>query len=145
MSQFKQKSGGIDIKENNRALRRLRTQCEKAKRTLSSAQSTIIECEALAEGEDFTFNLTRAKFEELCSKDFEKTMGPVHAVLKDADCAKTKIDEIVLVGGSTRIPKIQQMISSFFNDKKLNKTINPDEAVAYGAAVQAAILNDCKN
>merc|ERR1712110_1265090 len=140
MAEFKKRSGGIDIKGNNRALRRLRTQCEKAKRTLSSAHQTVIECEALAEGEDFSLNLSRAKFEELCIDLFRKCMPPVEQVLADSDSSKGSIHEIVLVGGSTRIPKIQSMLSDFFNGKVLNKSINPDEAVAYGAAVQAAVL-----
>merc|ERR1712110_867803 len=141
MAEFKKRSGGIDIKGNNRALRRLRTQCEKAKRTLSSAHQTVIECEALAEGEDFSLNLSRAKFEELCIDLFRKCMPPVEQVLADSDSSKGSIHEIVLVGGSTRIPKIQSMLSDFFNGKVLNKSINPDEAVAYGAAVQAAVLS----
>jgi len=136
---FKKKSG-IDIKGNARALRRLRTQCEKAKRILSSAHQAPIECETLAEGEDYNTNISRAKFEELCMDLFRQCMPPVEAVLKDAECSKNQVHEIVLVGGSTRIPKIQQMLTDFFNGKVLNKSINPDEAVAYGAAVQAAIL-----
>ena len=139
MAEFKKKSK-IDISTNNRSLRRLRTQCEKAKRTLSSAHQTVIECETLAEGEDFTYNMSRAKFEELCIDLFRKCMPPVENVLKDSDMSKGQIHEIVLVGGSTRIPKIQTMLSDFFNGKVLNKSINPDEAVAYGAAVQAAVL-----
>jgi len=141
MAEFKKRSGGVDIKGNNRALRRLRTQCEKAKRTLSAAHQTVIECEALAEGEDFSISISRAKFEELCIDYFKKCMPPVEQVLKDSDTSKAKIDEIVLVGGSTRIPKIQTMLSDFFNGKVLNRSINPDEAVAYGAAVQAAVLS----
>jgi len=141
MAEFKKRSGGIDIKGNNRALRRLRTQCEKAKRTLSAAHQTVIECEALAEGEDFSLNLSRAKFEELCIDLFRKCMPPVEQVLSDSDTSKGQIHEIVLVGGSTRIPKIQTMLSDFFNGKVLNRSINPDEAVAYGAAVQAAVLS----
>jgi len=139
MAEFKKKSK-IDISTNNRSLRRLRTQCEKAKRTLSAAHQTVIECETLADGEDFTYNMSRAKFEELCIDLFRKCMPPVENVLKDSDMAKGTIHEIVLVGGSTRIPKIQSMLSDFFNGKVLNKQINPDEAVAYGAAVQAAVL-----
>merc|ERR1712127_119061 len=140
IADFKKKSG-IDIKGNARALRRLRTQCEKAKRILSSAHQAEVECETLAEGEDYTTNISRAKFEELCGFDFKKCMPPVEQVLKDADMSKSQVHEVVLVGGSTRIPKVQQMLSDFFNGKTLNKTINPDEAVAFGAAVQAAILN----
>merc|ERR1711957_940864 len=144
MKEFLKKSK-IDISKNMRALRRLRTQCEKAKRTLSAAHQTTIECETLDQGEDFSFNLSRAKFEELCQSDFQKCMPPVENVLKDSQVAKGKIDEIVLVGGSTRIPKIQSMLSDFFGGKALNKTINPDEAVAYGAAVQAAVLNGAQS
>jgi heat shock 70kDa protein 1/2/6/8 len=140
MAEFKKKSN-IDIKGNNRALRRLRTQCEKAKRTLSSAVTTLIECETLAEGEDFTFQMTRAKFEELCIDLFKGCMKPVEDALTDANFSKDKIHELVMVGGSTRIPKVQALISEFFNGKALNKSINPDEAVAYGAAVQAAVLD----
>jgi len=139
MNEFKKKTK-IDITGNNRSLRRLRTQCEKAKRTLSSAHQTMIECETLAEGEDFSYNMSRARFEELCIDQFRKCMPPVENVLKDSDMSKGQIHEIVLVGGSTRIPKIQSMLSDFFNGKVLNKSINPDEAVAYGAAVQAAVL-----
>merc|ERR1740125_15715 len=139
LADFKKKSG-IDISKNARALRRLRTQCEKAKRILSSAHTAPIECETLAEGEDYNTNISRAKFEELCMDLFRKCMPPVENVLKDAGVGKGQIHEIVLVGGSTRIPKVQSMLSDFFNGKTLNKSINPDEAVAYGAAVQAAIL-----
>jgi heat shock 70kDa protein 1/2/6/8 len=139
MADFKKKTG-IDIAKNARALRRLRTQCEKAKRILSSAHQAPIECETLAEGEDYNTNISRAKFEELCMDLFRKCMPPVENVLKDANVGKGQVHEIVLVGGSTRIPKVQQMLMDFFNGKALNKSINPDEAVAYGAAVQAAIL-----
>merc|ERR1712160_100931 len=139
MADFKKKTS-IDISKNPRALRRLRTQCEKAKRILSAAHQAPIECETLAEGEDYNTNISRAKFEELCMDLFRKCMPPVENVLKDAGVGKGQIHEIVLVGGSTRIPKIQSMLSDFFNGKALNKSINPDEAVAYGAAVQAAIL-----
>merc|ERR1711959_413608 len=139
MADFKKKTG-IDISKNPRALRRLRTQCEKAKRILSSAHQAPIECETLAEGEDYNTNISRAKFEELCMDLFRKCMPPVENVLKDSQVGKGQVHEVVLVGGSTRIPKIQSMLSDFFNGKTLNKSINPDEAVAYGAAVQAAIL-----
>merc|ERR1712110_1410947 len=135
------KQTGIDIKGNARAMRRLRTQCEKAKRILSSAHQSEIYCETLAEGEDFNTNISRAKFEELCMPQFRKCMPPAEQVLQDADIAKSQIHEVVLVGGSTRIPKIQQMLADFFNGKTLNRSINPDEAVAYGATVQAAILS----
>merc|ERR1711957_164246 len=139
MADFKKKTG-LDIIKNPRALRRLRTQCEKAKRILSSAHQAPIECETLAEGEDYNTNISRAKFEELCMDLFRKCMPPVENVLKDSQVGKGQVHEIVLVGGSTRIPKVQSMLSDFFNGKVLNKSINPDEAVAYGAAVQAAIL-----
>jgi len=139
-AEFKKKTG-IDITGNARANRRLRTQCEKAKRILSSAHQAPIECETLADGEDFNTNISRAKFEELCMDLFRKCMPPVENVLKDSGLAKGQIHEVVLVGGSTRIPKIQQMLTDFFNGKTLNRSINPDEAVAYGAAVQAAILS----
>merc|ERR1711998_754047 len=134
------KQTGIDIKGNARAMRRLRTQCEKAKRILSSAHSAEIYCETLAEGEDFAQTVSRAKFEELCMPNFRKCMPPVEQALQDADISKNQVHEVVLVGGSTRIPKIQSMLSDFFNGKTMGKSINPDEAVAYGAAVQAAIL-----
>jgi heat shock 70kDa protein 1/2/6/8 len=130
-----------DLAGNARALRRLRTACERAKRTLSTTSQTSVEIDSLFEGIDFYTSITRARFEELNADLFRKCMEPVEQVIKDAKMDKSKIDEIVLVGGSTRIPKIQQMLSSFFNGKELNKSINPDEAVAYGAAVQAAILS----
>jgi L1 cell adhesion molecule like protein len=139
VSEFKKKTG-VDITDNARSLRKLRTQCEKAKRILSAAHSAPIECDALADGEDFNTQISRAKFEELCMDLFRKCMPPVENVLKDANFAKGQIHEVVLVGGSTRIPKVQSMLSDFFNGKVLNRSINPDEAVAYGAAVQAAIL-----
>jgi L1 cell adhesion molecule like protein len=139
IAEFKKKSG-MDITGNARAVRRLRTQCEKAKRILSSAHMAPIECETLSEGEDFNIQISRAKFEELCMDLFRKCMPPVENVLKDSGLSKSQIHEVVLVGGSTRIPKVQQMLSDFFNGKVLNRSINPDEAVAYGAAVQAAIL-----
>jgi len=135
------KQTGIDIKSNARAMRRLRTQCEKAKRILSSAHQVEICCETLADGEDFAIQVSRAKFEELCMPQFRKCMPPVEQVLQDAEISKGQIHEVVLVGGSTRIPKIQSMLSDFFNGKQLNRSINPDEAVAYGATVQAAILD----
>jgi len=130
-----------DISGDARALRRLRTACERAKRTLSNATQTTVEIDSLFDGEDFNANITRARFEDLNQKAFAGTLDPVAQVLKDAGLDKTKVDEIVLVGGSTRIPKIQKLLSDFFNGKKLEKSINPDEAVAYGAAVQAGILS----
>ena len=138
--EFKNKTK-CDISNNNRALRRLRTACEKAKRTLSSGNIAQIEVDSLCDGHDFFTSLTRAKFESLCMTLFNKCIDPVLKVLKDSSISKNKIDEIVLVGGSTRIPKIQELLSNFFNGKELNRKINPDEAVAYGASVQAAILS----
>jgi L1 cell adhesion molecule like protein len=134
-----------DVSNSPKALRRLRTACERAKRTLSSTAQTAIEIDSLFEGIDFYTTITRARFEELNSDLFRKCMQPVEQVLRDSKIDKSKIDEIVLVGGSTRIPKIQQMLSDFFNGRELNKSINPDEAVAYGAAVQAAILSGVDN
>jgi len=130
-----------DISNDPRALRRLRTACERAKRTLSNGTQTTIEIDSLFDGEDFNAQITRAKFEEINGKAFNGTIQPVEQVLKDAAIEKSKVDEIVLVGGSTRIPRIQKLLSDFFNGKKLEKSINPDEAVAYGAAVQAGILS----
>jgi L1 cell adhesion molecule like protein len=129
-----------DLTSNARALRRLRTACERAKRTLSSSAQTSVEIDSLYEGIDFYTSITRARFEELCQDLFRSTMEPVERVLRDAKIDKGSVHEIVLVGGSTRIPKIQKLVSDFFNGKEPNKSINPDEAVAYGAAVQAAIL-----
>eukprot|EP00092_Neocalanus_flemingeri_P028982 GFUD01031465.1.p1 GENE.GFUD01031465.1~~GFUD01031465.1.p1 ORF type:complete len:692 (-),score=242.05 GFUD01031465.1:67-2142(-) len=129
-----------DITGNKRALRRLRTACERAKRTLSASAQANIEIDSLFEGVDFYTSITRARFEELCSDLFKGTLEPVEKALRDAKMDKSGIDDIVLVGGSTRIPKIQKLLQDFFNGKELNKSINPDEAVAYGAAVQAAIL-----
>jgi heat shock protein 1/8 len=138
---FKRKTS-YDISNNSRALRRLRTQCERAKRILSSSTQTTIEVDSLHESEDFNCVLTRAKFEELCLSLFKQTIPPVEKVLKDAGISKNQVHEVVLVGGSTRIPKVMQLISDFFNGKELNRSINPDEAVAYGAAVQAAVLTN---
>lgn len=106
MAEFKKRSYGIDIKGNNRAIRRLRTQCEKAKRTLSTSQQATIECEALAEGEDLHIKVSRAKFDELCMDLFKRTLPPMEDCLKDAECLKSEVDEIVIVGGSTRIPRV---------------------------------------
>ncbi|KAF2634969.1 heat shock protein-like protein [Massarina eburnea CBS 473.64] len=130
-----------DLSGDARALRRLRTACERAKRTLSNATQTTVEIDSLFDGEDFNSNITRARFEDLNAKAFNGTLQPVEQVLKDANINKDKVDEVVLVGGSTRIPRIQKLLSDFFNGKKLEKSINPDEAVAYGAAVQAGILS----
>ena len=129
-----------DINDNKRACRRLRTACEKAKRTLSSSTSASIEIDSLYEGIDFFSSISKAKFESLCMPLFQKCNDPVRRVLQDSSVSKNQIDDIVLVGGSTRIPKIQELLSNFFNGKELSKKINPDEAVAYGACVQAAIL-----
>jgi len=129
-----------DLKGNKRALRRLRTACERAKRTLSASAQANIEIDSLFEGIDFYTSITRARFEELCSDLFKGTLEPVEKSMRDAKMDKSSINDIVLVGGSTRIPKIQKLLQDFFNGKELNKSINPDEAVAYGAAVQAAIL-----
>lgn len=132
-----------DISTQPRALRRLRTACERAKRTLSSSTTANIEIDALFEGIDFYSSITRARFEELCADLFRGTLEPVEKALRDAKMDKKQIDEIVLVGGSTRIPKVQKLLQDFFNGKELNKSINPDESVAYGAAIQAAILSGC--
>jgi L1 cell adhesion molecule like protein len=141
---FKKKNK-IDIKENKRALRRLQTACENAKKTLSSATVASIEIDSLCDGIDYNSVLTRARFEDMCSDLFRKTFHPVEKVLQDSKISKSGINEIVLVGGSTRIPKIQKQLQEFFNGKELCKSINPDEAVAYGAAVQAAILSGVKD
>ena len=135
-----QKKYKKDISTNQRALRRLKTQCERVKRTLSSSSQAALEIDSLYEGIDFSMTITRAKFESLCMDFFRNCMLPVEQVLKDAKMSKQQINEIVLVGGSTRIPKIQEMVSNFFGGKEPCKSINPDEAVAHGAAVQAAIL-----
>jgi len=126
-------------------IRRLRTACERAKRSLSSSNSATIEIDSLYDGVDFNYVLTRAKFEQLCLDDFKKCMKPVEQVLKDSGISKSQVDDIVLVGGSTRIPKVQQLLKDYFNGKELKRDINPDEAVAYGAAVQAANLSGVKD
>lgn len=131
-----------DISNNARAVRRLRTACERAKRALSSSSQAAIEIDSLYEGVDFYTSITRARFEELNIDLFRKCMEPVEKVLQDSGLDKASIHEVVLVGGSTRVPKVQQLLTDFFNGKELCKSINPDEAVAYGAAVQAAILTD---
>jgi len=140
MQEFKRKHN-IDISDNKRSIRRLHTACETAKKTLSSSTTATMEIDSLYDGIDFNTIITRARFEDLCSDLFKKTFEPVENVLRDSGISKSNIHEIVLVGGSTRIPKIQNQLSYFFNDKQLCKNINPDEAVAYGAAVQAAILS----
>ncbi|GJN87270.1 hypothetical protein Rhopal_000218-T1 [Rhodotorula paludigena] len=138
---WKRKHDGQDITKNLRSMGKLKREAEKAKRTLSSQMSTKIEIESFFEGEDFSETLTRAKFEELNLDLFRKTMKPVEQVLKDANFKKEQVDDIVLVGGSTRIPKVQELLKEYFNGKEPTKGINPDEAVAYGAAVQGGILS----
>jgi heat shock protein 5 len=140
VKQYKRKTD-VDVTKNARAMGKLKREVEKAKRTLSSQMSTKIEIEAFENGNDFSETLTRAKFEELNMDLFRKTMKPVEQVLKDAGVKKEDIDDIVLVGGSTRIPKVQQLLKDFFNGKEPSKGINPDEAVAYGAAVQGGVLS----
>lgn len=144
VEEFKKKTKK-DITSNKRSLRRLRTACENAKRTLSSATVATIEIDSLFDGHDFSSTITRAKFENLCDRLFRDTMLPVEQVLRDSKLSKSQIHEVVLVGGSTRIPKIQQLLSDFFNGKELCKSINPDECVAYGAAVQGAVLSGDAN
>jgi heat shock protein 5 len=140
IKQYKKKTG-TDVSKNLRALGKLKREVEKAKRTLSSQQSTRVEIESFEDGNDFSETLTRAKFEELNMDLFRKTMKPVEQVLKDANVKKDAISEVVLVGGSTRIPKVQQLLREYFGGKEPSKGINPDEAVAYGAAVQGGILS----
>jgi heat shock protein 1/8 len=129
-----------DVRENARALKRLNIAAEKAKKTLSSSTTTTIEVESLLDGVDYNTSLTRAKFEQLADKVFTRTLDPLDRLLKDAKMSKGDIHEIVLVGGTTRIPRVQELLSNYFNGKQLNKSLNPDEAIAYGAAVQASIL-----
>merc|ERR1712025_422701 len=135
------KKSGKDMSKDKRSLQKLRKEVEKTKRALSSTHQARLEIEALFDGEDFSESLTRARFEELCGDLFKKTLGPVKNVMDDSGLKKTQVDEVVLVGGSTRIPKVQALIKDFFNGKEPNRGINPDEAVAYGAAVQAGILS----
>ena len=137
---FKKKNNGADIKKDPRAFQKLKSEVEKAKRDLSSVHQVKVSIEGIIDGIDFSETITRARFEELCADLFKKTLDPVAQVLEDAGMKKSEIDEIVLVGGSTRIPKVQQLIKDFFNGKEPNRGINPDEAVAYGAAVQGGIL-----
>jgi L1 cell adhesion molecule like protein len=132
----------LDLKENPKALRRVRAACEKAKRALSSATQATVDIDAIMDGKDLNITITRAKFEELCMDLFKKCLAPLENVLKDSKLAKSEIHDVVLVGGSTRIPKIIQMVTEFFNGKEPNRSINPDEAVAYGAAVQAAVVTN---
>jgi len=139
VQEFKRKTK-LDVSGNARALRRLRTACERAKRVLSSSTQTTIEVDSLMEGQDFNTTITRAKFEQLCEPVFRRTVAPLDQLLRDAKLSKEEIHEIVMVGGSTRVPRIRQLLQDYFNGKKLNDSVNPDEAVAYGAAVQAHIL-----
>merc|ERR1711937_520754 len=138
---FKRKNR-VELMSSPRAMRRLRTQCEIAKRTLSAAVRTTIEIDSLFEGIDYNVTITRARFEQLCAQEFRDCLEPCKKVLHDVKLSKNEVHEVVLVGGSTRIPKVQELLSQFFNGKDLNKSINPDEAVAYGAAVQAAVLTN---
>lgn len=138
-NEFKRKAK-VDIKDNARALRRLRTACERAKRILSTATQTNVEVDSLYEGQDLMVTITRAKFESLCDSLFQKCITPVDQVLRDAKISKEQVHEVVMVGGSSRIPRVRELLTNYFNGKKLNDSVNPDEAVAYGAAVQAHIL-----
>lgn len=140
MREFKTKQKQ-DISDNKRAMRRLKTACERAKRTLSSSTKAVVEIDSLQDGIDFNTTITRARFENICSDLFQRCMAPVDKVLRDANISKSQVDEIVLVGGSTRVPKLQELLRNYFNGKTLNNSVNPDEAVAYGAAVQANILS----
>jgi heat shock protein 1/8 len=140
VDEFKKKFK-VDLAGNSRALRRLRTCCERAKRALSSATQASIEVDSLSDGQDFQTVLTRAKFESLCDSFFKRTVAPLDGLLRDAKLDKADIHEIIMVGGSSRIPKIRDLVSGYFNGKKLNDSVNPDEAIAYGAAVQAHILS----
>jgi heat shock protein 1/8 len=142
--EFRRKNN-IDLKENPKALRRVRAACEKAKRVLSSATQATVEIDALMDGKDLHLTITRAKFEELCMDLFKKCLPPLDNVLKDSKLSKGEIHDVVLVGGSTRIPKVCQMVQEYFNGKEPNRSINPDEAVAYGAAVQAAVVNNVQD
>merc|ERR1739844_434139 len=132
---------GKDMSKDKRSMQKLRREVEKAKRALSSTHQARLEIEALFDGTDFSETLTRARFEEINNDLFKNTLGPVKQVMEDSGLKKSEIDEVVLVGGSTRIPKVQQLLKDFFNGKEPNKGINPDEAVAFGAAVQGGILS----
>jgi L1 cell adhesion molecule like protein len=146
VEEFKKKNKNLsDITKNKKAIRRIRTAAEKAKRALSSQTQTVLEVDSVHEGVDLNVQLTRAKFESLCMDIFQRTLTPVERVLTDSKLSKNEVHDVVLVGGSTRIPKIQELLSNFFNGKELCKSINPDEAIAYGAAVQAAILSGVKD
>ena len=139
VAEFKRKNKQ-DISKNMRAMRRLRTACERAKQTLSTATTATIELDSLYEGIDFYTSISRARFENLCESLFRDCIHPIDKLLVDAKLTKSEIDEIVLVGGSTRIPYLQKLLSGYFSGKELNKSVNPDEAVAFGAAIQASIL-----
>merc|ERR1711959_712996 len=139
VTEFKRKNK-TDMTGNPRAMRRLRTACERAKRQLSSSASAAIEIDSLFEGQDMYSNITRARFEDLCADLFRGTLEPVEKVLRDSKIDKGSVHEVGMVGGSTRIPKVNELVSSFFNGKEPCRSINPDEAVAYGAAVQACVL-----
>lgn len=139
MAEFKRKNK-LDVTNNERALKRLKAACEKVKKSLSSSATASLEIDGFYEGQDFFTTITRARFEELCGDIFRRTMEPVEKALRDAKLDKGSITDIVLVGGSTRIPKVQQLLSDYFNGKELNKSVHPDEVVAMGAAIQGAIL-----
>jgi L1 cell adhesion molecule like protein len=145
IKEFKRKNRGTDPSKSARSLRRLRSSCERAKKALSSSTYAQVDIDSLYDGIDFNSKITRARFQDLCKDYFENTLVPVEKVLRDSKMSKSQVDDVVLVGGSTRIPRIQQIIKDFFNGKEPCKSINPDEAVAYGAAVQAAILTGNTN
>ena len=140
IDEFKRKHK-VDLSDNKKAVRRIKSAAERAKRSLSGQTQTTIEIDSINDGVDMNIQLTRAKFENICSDIFQNTLGPVERVLQDAKVSKSQVHDVVLVGGSTRIPKVQEILSNYFNGKELCKSINPDEAIAYGAAVQAAILS----
>jgi len=140
VTEFKRKHK-LDLRSKAKSLRRLRTACERAKRTLSSSTSASLELDSIMDGIDFYTSITRAKFESLCDDLFRSCIQPIDKLLADAKLDKSKINEIVMVGGSTRIPRVQKLLSDYFNGKELNKSVNPDEAVAYGASIQAALLS----
>lgn len=144
VEEFKKKTK-VDLLSSPKAMRRLKAAAEKAKRALSSQTQTSIEVDSIHDGMDLNVTLTRAKFEALCNDIFQKTLEPVEKVLNDAKLSKSEVHDVVLVGGSTRIPKVQELLSNFFNGKELCRSINPDEAIAYGAAVQAAILSGTRD
>ena len=135
----------INVRENPKAFQRLKSACEKAKKALSSTTQTTVDIDCLIGEEDLNIIITRSKFEELCLDLFKKCLPPLEQVLKDAKMTQSQIDEVILVGGSSRIPKIQSMLQEFFNGKELNKEFNPDEAIAYGAAIQAAVMTNIKD